>query len=124
IENVYHQSEQKITPNTPDGGMVKIKRFVKKEEQEGIFSEAVFREYALEYLVEEIIKLKANQAYQYKDISVLVRSNKEAIAVVEALMQAQIPVVSGEALLIGNNTAIKLIVNTLCALVGYEENTS
>lgn len=124
IENVYHQSEQKITPNTPDGGVVKIKRFVKKEEQEGIFSEAVFREYALEYLVDEIIELKANQAYQYRDISVLVRSNKEAVAVVEALMQAQIPVVSGEALLIGNNTAIKLIVNTLCALVGYEENTS
>ncbi len=124
IKNVYHQSEQKTTPYTPEGGVVKIKRFVKKEDQEGIFSEAVFREYALEYLVEEIVELKHNQAYQYKDVSVLVRSNKEAVAVVEALMHAQIPVVSGEALLIGNNTAIKLIVNTLCALVGYEENTS
>ncbi|MFD1629970.1 UvrD-helicase domain-containing protein [Pseudopedobacter beijingensis] len=124
INQIYSQAEQKLTSGTEEGGVVKIRKFTKKEEDERIFSDTVFREYALEYLVEEITNLRDEHAYSYKDISILVRSNREAVEVVEMLMHAQIPVVSGEALLVGNNTAIKLIVNTLCALVGYEENTS
>lgn len=124
INNVYHKAIQKTTPFTPQGGIVKIKKFKKTEDDERIFSDTVFREYVLQHLVQEIIELRDLHHYNYKDISVLVRSNQEAVETVEMLMSAQIPVVSGEALLIANNTAVKLIINTLYALVGYEENTS
>lgn len=124
ITTVYAQAGQKLTPRTPLGGIVKIKKHRKQEEDERIFSDTVFREYVLNDVIGEIQDLKDNHQYQYKDMSVLVRTNQEALETVEALMQAQIPVVSGEALLIGNNTAVKLIVNILYMLSGYKENTS
>jgi len=124
INNIYAQAEQKVTPYTPEGGTIKVKKFVKEEEDERLYSDSVFREYSLNYLISEIQDLKENRQYHYKDMSVLVRSNREALETVQALMEAQIPVVSGEALLIANNTAIKLILNTLNVLVGFKENTS
>ncbi|RRN77347.1 DNA helicase UvrD, partial [Pseudoxanthomonas sp. SGD-10] len=124
ITSVYSQSAQKKTPRTPEGGIVKIRKVKKSDDDERTFSDTVFREYSLNYLVEEIKGLKEDRGYQYKDISVLVRSNREAVETVETLMAANIPVVSGEALLIAGNTSIKLIINTLYALAGYEENTS
>src|SRR5690606_19193877 len=117
-------AEQKLTSKTPQGGVVKIKKHQKEETDDRIFSDTVFREYSLNYVIPEINSLKNNHHYQYKDISILVRTNKEAVEAVEALLLAQIPVVSGEALLLANNSAVALIINTLYMLSGYQDNTS
>lgn len=124
INSIYAGAEQKFTSKTPQGGVVKIKKYQKEESDERMFSDTVFREYALNSLIPEIHELKENHQYQYKDISILVRTNKEAVEAVEALMLAQIPVVSGEALLLANNSAVKLLLNTLYMLSGYQGNIS
>jgi ATP-dependent helicase/nuclease subunit A len=75
-------------------------------------------------MIEEVRDLLEVKKYQKRDICVLVRKNSEAIAAVKALLDSGISVISGEALLIGNNSAVKLILNTLKLLAGVTENTA
>ena len=118
ITLVYATSTQNFAPNTLSGGTIKIKKFVKEDApNEARFSETIFRDLALLHVVEEIVALKTQQGYAAKDMAILVRSNTEALLVVQKLMEHQIDVISGEALLISNNSAIQLIVNTLKTLI-------
>ncbi|MGJ1264537.1 UvrD-helicase domain-containing protein [Sphingobacterium spiritivorum] len=124
INSIFENVRQNTTPRTPEGGIIKISKFSKQEEEERIFSDSVFREYALKDTIEEIRRIQQDFHYTYSEMCVLVRTNGEAESVVNELMAAGIPVVSGDALMIANSTAIKLIINTLYILVGYDENTS
>ena len=59
-----------------------------------------------------------------KDIAILVRSNSEALLTVQKLMEQKLPVLSGDALLISNNSAVQLIINTLKTLIGLDAQTA
>ncbi|RZM18752.1 MAG: DNA helicase UvrD, partial [Pedobacter sp.] len=87
-------------------------------------TKTTFRSLSLEKTIEELKSLIETKGYLLKDICVLVRSNSEAVAAVEALMDNGIDVISGEALLLNNNSAIKLILNTLHVMAGWSENTA
>lgn len=124
IPRIYEGSTQQVTPYTKEGGTLKIKKFTKEATDDKAPTDAIYHERTLDFMLAEILQLVQQHDYPYKDICVLVRTNAEALQVVNKLMEQQIPVVSGDALLIANNTAINLIINSLQLLVGYQENTS
>ena len=121
ITDIYTTSTQNFAGNTPKGGTIKIRKFSKEDAPaEARFTETTFRDLALDDVVQEILELREDQHFSLKDIAVLVRSNSEALLTVRKLMEQNLPVISGDALLIANNKAIQLIINTLKMLVGVE----
>jgi len=125
ITDIYAGSTQKFAANTPKGGTIKIKKFGKDHApDEARFSETVFRDIALNDVIQEIFDLKNEKQYALKDIAILVRSNSEAMLTVQKLMEHKLPVLSGDALLISNNSAVELIINTLKTLIGLDAQTA
>ncbi|RZL19497.1 MAG: DNA helicase UvrD [Pedobacter sp.] len=121
ITDIYTTSTQNFAGNTPKGGSIKVKKFSKEDApSEARFTETTFRDLALDDVVQEIRELREDQGFALKDIAVLVRSNTEALLTVRKLMEQNLPVISGDALLIANNKAIQLLINTLKMLVGVE----
>jgi ATP-dependent helicase/nuclease subunit A len=121
ITDIYTTATQNFAGNTPKGGSIKIKKFSKEDApSEARFTETTFRDLALDDVVQEIRELREDQGFALKDIAVLVRSNTEALLTVRKLMEQNLPVISGDALLIANNKAIQLLINTLKMLVGVE----
>jgi ATP-dependent exoDNAse (exonuclease V) beta subunit len=124
MTSVYAGVMQAKAPSTKPGGIIKVKRFSKAEDETLKYTETVFRERALNDVIEEIIVLINEKKYARQDIAILVRSNFEATTCVERLMEHGIPVISGDALLICNNLAIDLIINTLKVITGLDEQTA
>lgn len=123
VTDVYQEAEQKTTPFTLAGGTISLNVF-KEDEAGNALTKTSFRDLALEKMILEIEQLIQVQQYKARDICVLVRSNSEAVATVEKLMDRGIDVISGEALLLTNNSAVKLILNTLQVMGGLAENTA
>ncbi|MCZ4242843.1 UvrD-helicase domain-containing protein [Pedobacter punctiformis] len=125
ITDIYAGSTQNFATNTLKGGTIKIKKFGKDHApNEARFTETVFRDIALDDIIAEIFYLKDEQHYVLKDIAILVRSNSEALLTVQKLMEQKLPVLSGDALLISNNSAVQLIINTLKTLIGLDAQTA
>ncbi|MES2651398.1 MAG: UvrD-helicase domain-containing protein [Bacteroidota bacterium] len=126
VTSIYAKAKQNVSPFTKAGGTIKIKRFGKADAGEEVerFSETAYREIALIDVIAEIKALKSNKGYQAKDIAILVRSNFEAMLCVTRLMEENIAVLSGEALMVANNGAVQLIINTLKVLVGIDSQTA
>ena len=123
IQSAYQQSHQEKAASTPAGGIVQVD-FLEVTDNRTRASET--KEPALEKLSATLLSwITGEQAkYQPGDICVLVRSNTEARAAVEHLLALNIPVISGEALLIANNAAVKLILNTLYAMIAKKDNSA
>ncbi|WP_316801572.1 UvrD-helicase domain-containing protein [Pedobacter frigidisoli] len=125
ITDIYAGSTQNFAANTLKGGTIKIKKFGKEQAPEDTrFSETVYRDLALDDVIAEIFYLKDQKHYALKDIAILVRSNSEALLTVQKLMEFNLPVLSGDALLISNNSTVKLIINTLKVLIGLDAQTA
>lgn len=112
ITSIYEKIAQKTHPKTLPNGIIKIKR-ITVGENEDISKKAL----ALQEMVAELISLLQEKGYKQKEIGVLVRTNAEATEVVSALMDANLDVISGEALKIANSSAIQLIINVLKMMV-------
>lgn len=126
VTSVYGNASQKLSPFTKKGGTIKVKRFGKADLLEEVdrFTETAFRDVALQDTIKEIIALKTEKGYAAKDIAILVRGNADAKLCVTKLMEAEIPVISGEALMVANNSAIQLLINSLKVLVGLDTQTA
>lgn len=124
ITDVYAEAEQKLTPRTADGGTIDF-NVLKTDENDAPLNKTSFKTAALRKMVETLKRLLIEEKrYQAGDACVLVRSNSEAIAVVDILMENNINVISGEALLIENNTAVKILIDTLMVMAGMSSNTA
>ncbi|TZF82057.1 AAA family ATPase [Pedobacter sp. BS3] len=123
ITNVYRHAPQLTHPQTAKGGHVHISVLTEDETGKSLRNES-FRRVSVQKMIAEIQLITGEKGYKPGDICVLVRSNKEAVTVVEALMERHIPVISGEALMIANNNAVKLLVNTLRVLAGPANQTA
>jgi ATP-dependent helicase/nuclease subunit A len=124
ITNVYAEAVQKVTPRTADGGTIDF-NVLKTDPEGGVLNRTRFKTEALRKMVETLHRLLVvEKRYQAGDACVLVRSNSEAVAVVNALMQNNINVISGEALLIENNIAVKILIDTLRVMAGLSDNTA
>ncbi|MBB6499417.1 UvrD-helicase domain-containing protein [Pedobacter cryoconitis] len=124
ITDVYAEAEQKLTARTADGGTIDF-NVLKTDEYDTPLNKTSFKTEALRKMVVTLKRLLTEEKrYQPGDACVLVRSNSEAIAVVDILMENNISVISGEALLIANNTAVKLLIDTLMVMAGMPSNTA
>ena len=124
ITDVYAEAEQKLTTRTADGGTIDF-NVLKTDENDAPLNRTSFKTEALRKMVETLKRLLIEEKrYQAGDACVLVRSNSEAIAVVDILMENNINVISGEALLIENNTAVKILIDTLMIMAGMPTNTA
>ncbi|HEY0900204.1 MAG TPA: 3'-5' exonuclease, partial [Sphingobacteriaceae bacterium] len=142
VTSAYQQSYQQKAPTTPKGGCIEIS-YLPVSDSRSRASET--KEVALERLASKLNEWFSQEspAYQPGDICVLVRTNGEAREVIERLMQDQqlreyqsqqpgydgprfVPyqVMSGEALLIANNSAVRLLINTLHAMAGKRDQTA
>lgn len=134
ITKIYDGVSQNTHPKTTKGGVIKIKKieFEKpKANADGIVENIATdtepenkKEASLAEMLKEVNLLLNEKGYQQREIGVLVRSNAEATEVVNALMEAGLDVISGEALKIASSTAIKLIVNVLKLLIVSPANSA
>jgi len=134
ITKIYDGVAQNTHPKTTKGGVIKIKKieFEKpKVNADGIVENIATdnepenkKEASLTEMLKEVNLLLKEKGYQQREIGVLVRSNAEATEVVNALMEAGLDVISGEALKIASSTAIKLIVNVLKLLIVSPANSA
>lgn len=134
ITKIYDGVSQNTHPKTTKGGVIKIKKieFEKpKANADGIVQNIATdtepenkKEASLAEMLKEVNLLLNEKGYQQREIGVLVRSNAEATEVVNALMEAGLDVISGEALKIASSTAIKLIVNVLKLLIVSPANSA
>jgi ATP-dependent exoDNAse (exonuclease V) beta subunit len=124
ITSVYAGVAQKKAATTLPGGTIQVKSFKKDENDTGPFTKETFMDKALDDVINEITILLHEKKYARKDIAILVRKNTEAIICVNKLMEHNIPVISGDALLISNNAAVDLIINTLRVITGLTEQTT
>jgi ATP-dependent helicase/nuclease subunit A len=124
IPDVYATAVQKVTAKTPVGGTIDF-NVLKTDEGGAVLNRTGFKTEALRKMVNTLKQLLVEEKrYQPGDVCVLVRSNAEAVAVVDTLMENNISVISGEALLIANNTAVKILIDTLKVLAGMPSNTA
>lgn len=133
ITKIYHGVAQNTHAKTLQGGVIKIKKieFEKPKIADGMVENIATdtepenkKEASLKEMLKEVNLLLQEKGYQQREIGVLVRSNAEATEVVNALMEAGLDVISGEALKIASSTAIKLIINVLKLLVVSPANSA
>lgn len=133
IVKAYEGSYQEMTDNTLKGGKIEVKFFTKKtkafsaEDQD----EDEEQSEAAEYTIEKLIQL-LDQGVPMRDIGILVRSNQEAVQVLDCILKPanqsrlteaagkNFQVLSGEALKIINNPAIALLLSTFRLLTKKE----
>jgi len=142
IENVnmiikaYEGSHQEITDKTLPGGKIEVKFFSKKpgsfpgDEQYEEEEQSEAAEYTIEKLT-ELLKLGVSM----RDIGILVRSNREAVEILDCIFQKEnqerlteaagksFQIISGEALKIMNNSAIALLISTFRLLTIRESES-
>lgn len=126
ITNVYSQARQKPHAGTVRGGSVsfKILRCDEEENSDDKLTVGAYSKLAMVHTVTEIRRLIAEKQYGYHDICVLVTKNAEAALVVQALMEAGIPVISGDALKIAGNIAVRLLLNSLKAFTSVSAESA
>ena len=104
---VYSDCEQSLPAAKKSGeGHVMVK-FV-EDEEEG----RSWRELALDE-ISEILSNLLDSGYRYRDITFLVRSNKEGIMAVNYLIEKNYPVLSDEAMLISSSISVRRIITIL-----------
>ena len=119
IVKAYEASSQEITESTLPGGKIEIKFFFKGEEPEDDDVNPLAANYAIERIVELL-----NQGFSMNDIGILVRTNSEAVQILDSIFQNSnytkltaaagktFQVISGEALKIENNPVVQLLLST------------
>lgn len=136
IEKAYEGSSQEMTEHTPPGGKIELRFFTKEpkvyspEDQEEEEENPEAAVYTIEKL-SEILK----QGISMRDIGILVRSNREAVMILECIYQKNnqkilseaagkpFQIFSGEALKIVNNPAVALLLCTFKLLTTHESES-
>ena len=109
IADVYRDAEQIYNPQKP-GGFVSIEVF------HGDMTTAEYKAKVKSSMLKQIIDLH-NQGVDYKDITILVRSNNDGTDIADYLVANGIEVLSAESVLLQSSDKVQLIVNTLKLMV-------
>lgn len=114
--------EQSVHDKNRDDGYVRINFLERKIEETEDEEESSWKERALEKTLEDIRSL-LKQNYSYKDITILVRKNKEGNEIAQFLLENDITrIISPDSLLISSTPRIRFLVNTL-RFLSNTENT-
>ncbi|HUH72780.1 MAG TPA: UvrD-helicase domain-containing protein [Chitinophagales bacterium] len=121
LPELYAAETSKQISNKESGGFVEVKFIdpvfcgVSKEEYD---AETI----SSEYTISTIRKLVEQYQYDYKDIAILTRKNKESVKASNWLKSENIPVMTSEALLLNSHSAIRLIISALKFLLYPKED--
>ena len=122
IIRAYHDSTQQLPPQADrEGGAVQVD-FI--EVANNSHRPKAVKEEALARMADTLTGWIAAGTYAPGQIGILVRTNNEAREIIQYLLDRQrggavsFDVISGEALTLTNNPAVRLLVDTLRALVG------
>ncbi|MGV3763646.1 UvrD-helicase domain-containing protein [Parapedobacter sp.] len=121
IIRAYHDSNQRLPQADRAGGAVQVD-FI--EVNSNSHRPSAVKEEALARMADTLTGWLATGTYAPRQVGILVRTNNEAREVIQFLLDRQretgvaFDVISGEALTLANNPAIRLLVDTLRALVG------
>ena len=107
--DVYNDAEQ-IYDAKKQGGFVSV------EVLHGDMKTAEYKEKVKELMLKQIIDLH-NQGIDYKDITILVRSNNDGTDIADYLVENGIEVLSAESVLLQSSDKVQLIINTLKLMV-------
>lgn len=107
--DVYNDAEQVYDPQKPDG-------FVSVEVFHGEMKTAEYKEKVKASMLKQILALH-KQGVDYKDITILVRSNSDGTDIADYLVANGIEVLSAESVLLQSSDKVQLIVNTLKLMV-------
>lgn len=107
--DVYNDAEQVYDPQKPDG-------FVSVEVFHGEMKTAEYKEKVKASMLKQILALH-KQRVDYKDITILVRSNSDGTDIADYLVANGIEVLSAESVLLQSSDKVQLIVNTLKLMV-------
>lgn len=107
--DVYNDAEQVYDPQKPDG-------FVSVEVFHGEMKTAEYKEKVKASILKQILDLH-KQGVDYKDITILVRSNSDGTDIADYLVANGIEVLSAESVLLQSSDKVQLIVNTLKLMV-------
>ena len=109
LSDVYHDAEQIYDPKK-QGGFVSVEVF------HGDMKASEYKEKVKSAILKQIIDLH-NQEIDYKDITILVRSNSDGTDIANYLVENGIEVLSAESVLLQTSDKVQLIVNTLKLMV-------
>ena len=109
VDDVYNDAEQVYDPKN-QGGFVSVEVF------DGDVKTAEYKEKVKASMLAQIQNLHA-QGVDYKDITILVRSNSDGTDIANYLVENGIEVLSAESVLLQTSDKIQLIVNTLALMV-------
>jgi ATP-dependent exoDNAse (exonuclease V) beta subunit len=109
IKDVYNDAEQIYDPQKT-GGFVSVEVF------DGDLKSAEYKEKVKSSMLKQIIALHT-QGVDYKDITILVRSNNDGTDIADFLVANGIEVLSAESVLLQSSDKVQLIVNTLKLMV-------
>ena len=109
IDDVYHDAEQAYSPKNPEG-------YVSVEVFHGDLKASEYKEKVKQSMLKQIIDLH-NQNIDYKDITILVRSNSDGTDIADYLVENGIGVLSAESVLLQTSDKVQLIINTLKLMV-------
>ena len=107
--DVYNDAEQVYDPQKPDG-------FVSIDVFHGDMKTAEYKEKVKASMLKQILDLH-KQGIDYKDITILVRSNSDGTDIADYLVANGIEVLSAESVLLQSSDKVQLIVNTLKLMV-------
>lgn len=122
--DIYKESNQNIPSEAPTGGNVKLAIIKNTEDvdDEGLVEKKDFKSRLIRTSIQEVQRLTREENFSYSDFCILVRTHNEVAIVLNAFLESGIPVVSGDALIIGNQRAIEILVLALRYLLGPEKN--
>ncbi len=109
LTKVYSDTVQEV-PEGRGNGYLKIEFFGNITCEDG--SRKLWNDAALERIPAEIERLRG-AGYSYREINVLVRSNKEGAKVINYLLKEGYPVMSGDSLVISQNRSVNELVSML-----------
>ncbi len=140
IIDIYKDSVQKPPHTSKIGGSVHIEVFYDLKSSESAHEdepsfdsqsenqennpESSIQEKLIEKSVLEIHRLIHQENYIYSDICILVKTNSEVKIALNSLLSNNLPVVSGEALIIGKHKAIELLLYSFRFLVAPAINAN
>ena len=107
--DVYNDAEQVYDAKNQGG-------FVSVEVLHGDMKSVEYKDKVKELMLKQIIDLH-NQGIDYKDITILVRSNNDGTDIADYLVENGIEVLSAESVLLQSSDKVQLIINTLKLMV-------
>lgn len=128
IETAYEGSSQLITDKTTPAGKIEVKFFYKDGEPD---ADDDLNPLAESYTIDRLVYL-LEQGFSMQDIGILVRTNHEAERIIKCIFDKDnyenlsravgknFQVISGEALKIKNDPAVKLVLSTFKLLIVRE----